>query len=128
VSIRLLNAATGEAEVTNRLFFTDLSQYATHWALMADGDLLEEGDMQLTTAPQQSQVVRIPYHKPTIVPGKEYRVTITSTTKKDEVWAKAGHEVAWDQLELTSWNIPATSPLTSHLSPLTTKSSPLTSS
>ena len=121
VSIRLLNAATGEAEVTNRLSFTDLSQYATHWALMADGDLLEEGDMQLTTAPQQSQVVRIPYHKPTIVPGKEYRVTITSTTKKDEVWAKAGHVVAWDQLELTSWNIPATSPLTSHLSPLTTQ-------
>jgi beta-galactosidase len=121
VSIRLLNAATGEAEVTNRLFFTDLSQYATHWTLMADGDVLEEGDMQLTTAPQQSQVVRIPYHKPTIVPGKEYRVTITSTLKKDEVWAKAGHEVAWDQLELTSWNIPATSPLTSHLSPLTTQ-------
>ena len=107
LSIRLLNAATGEAEVTNRLFFTDLSQYASHWKLMADGDVIEEGDIQFNIAPQQSQVVRIPYHKPTIVPGKEYRVTITSTTKKDEVWAKAGHEVAWDQLELTSWNIPA---------------------
>ena len=74
---------------------------------MADGDVIEEGDIQLTTAPQQSQVVRIPYHKPAITPGKEYRVTITSTLKKDEVWAKAGHEVAWDQLELTSWNIQA---------------------
>ena len=42
--------------------------------------------------------------------GKEYRVTITSTLKKDEVWAKAGHEVAWDQLELSSWNIPAPTP------------------
>ena len=107
LSIRLLNAATGEAEVTNRLYFTDLSQYASHWKLMADGDIIEEGDIQFNVAPQQSQVVRIPYHKPTIVPGKEYRVTITSTTKKDEIWAKAGHEVAWDQLELTSWNIPA---------------------
>nr|MCR5678906.1 DUF4981 domain-containing protein [Prevotella sp.] len=107
LSIRLLNAETGEAEVTNRLFFTDLSQYASHWTLTADGDVLEEGDIQFTTAPQQTQVVRIPYHKPAILPGKEYRVTIASMLKKDEIWAKAGHEVAWDQLELTSWNIPA---------------------
>ena len=112
LSIRLLNADTGEAEVTNRLFFTDLSQYASHWTLMADGEVLEEGDIQFTTAPQQTQVVTIPYHKPAIVPGKEYRVTITSALKHDEVWAKAGHEVAWDQLELTSWNtpVPAVSP------------------
>ena len=110
VSIRLLNAETGEVEVTNRLFFTDLSQYASHWALMADGQIVEEGDIQFSTSPQQRQVVRIPYHKPTIVPGKEYRITITSALKKDEIWAKAGHEVAWDQLELSSWNIPAPEP------------------
>ncbi len=107
ISFRLLNADTGEAEVTNRLFFTDLSQYATHWTLMADNQVLEEGDIQLSTAPNQKQIIRIPYHKPSIVPGKEYRVTITSMLKNDEVWAKKGHEVAWDQLELSSWNLPA---------------------
>ena len=110
VSVRLLNAETGEAEVTNRLYFTDLSQYASHWQLMADGEVLEEGDIQLNAAPQQTQIVRIPYHKPAIVSGKEYRIYITSFLKQDEVWAKAGHEVAWDQLELTSWNIPAPAP------------------
>ncbi|MBQ0018969.1 MAG: DUF4981 domain-containing protein [Bacteroidales bacterium] len=107
ISIRLLNAETGEAEVTNRLFFSDLSQYASHWKLMADGEVLEEGDMQFDVAPQQKRVVKIPYHKPQIVPGKEYRVMLTSTLKTDEVWAKAGHEVAWDQLELSAWNLPA---------------------
>ena len=111
VSIRLLNADTGEAEVTNRLFFTDLSQYASHWTLTADGEVLEEGDIQFSVAPQQKQTVTIPYHKPAIVAGKEYRVTITSALKHDETWAKAGHEVAWDQLELTSWNLPAHEPL-----------------
>ncbi|MBR3531158.1 MAG: DUF4981 domain-containing protein [Bacteroidaceae bacterium] len=110
VSIRLLNAETGEVEVTNRLFFTDLSQYATHWRLMADDQVLEEGDIQLSTAPQQKQVIRIPYHKPTIVAGKEYRITISSALKTDELWAKKGYEVAWDQLELSSWNIPAPLP------------------
>ncbi len=110
VSIRLLNAETGEVEVTNRLFFTDLSQYATHWRLMADDQVLEEGDIQLSTAPQQKQVIRIPYHKPAIVAGKEYRITISSALKTDELWAKKGYEVAWDQLELSSWNIPAPLP------------------
>jgi beta-galactosidase len=110
ISIRLLDADTGEAEVTNRLYFTDLSQYASHWKLMADGDVLEEGDIQFSALPQQKQIVRIPYHKPSLVAGKEYRVMITSSIKKDEIWAKAGHEVAWDQLELTAWNRPA--PLT----------------
>ena len=38
-------------------------------------------------------------------------MTITSALKHDETWAKAGHEVAWDQLELTSWNLPAHEPL-----------------
>ena len=110
VSIRLLNAETGEVEVTNRLFFTDLSQYATHWRLMADDQVMEEGDIQLSTAPQQKQVIRIPYHKPAIVAGKEYRITISSALKTDELWAKKGYEVAWDQLELSSWNIPAPLP------------------
>ncbi|MBQ6800570.1 MAG: DUF4981 domain-containing protein, partial [Bacteroidaceae bacterium] len=103
VSIRLIDADRGEAEVTNRLHFTDLTQYASHWALMADGEVLEEGDIQFNAAPGEKQTIRIPYHKPAIIPGKEYRVLITSSLKKDEIWAKAGHEVAWDQLELTSW-------------------------
>ena len=110
VSIRLIDADRGEAEVTNRLFFTDLSKYASHWKLMADGDVIEEGDIQFNVAPGEKQFVRIPYHKPSIVPGKEYRVTVTSSLRHDEVWAHAGHEVAWDQLELTSWNLPAHEP------------------
>lgn len=110
ISVRLLNAETGDAEVTNRLFFSDLSGYASHWKLMADNDVLEEGDIQLAAGPQQTQIVKIPFHKPTIVAGKEYRVLISSTIKNDEVWAKAGHEVAWDQLELSQWNVAAPEP------------------
>ena len=98
LSIRLINADSGEAEVTNRLHFTDLTQYASHWTLMADEEVLQKGDIQFNTPAGKKQVVKIPYRKRAIVTGKEYRVMITSTLKKDEMWAKAGHEVAWDQL------------------------------
>ncbi|MCQ2374721.1 MAG: DUF4981 domain-containing protein [Salinivirgaceae bacterium] len=104
VSFRLIDAETGEVEVTNRLHFTDLSQYAFSWVLQADGDELAKGTFDLATKPQQKQIIRIPLIKPTIIAGKEYRVTISATLRKDEIWAKAGHEVAWNQLELKSWN------------------------
>ncbi len=107
VSIRLKDADAGVVEVTNRLHFTDLSQYGSHWALMADDKVLQEGDIEFTTAPQQKQTVKIPFSKPEIIAGKEYRLMITTSLKKDEIWAKAGHQVAWDQLELTDWNLPA---------------------
>lgn len=110
VGIRLLNADTGEVEVSNRLFFSSLDNYASHWTLMADNDIIEEGDISLATAPQEKEVITIPYHKPTIIAGKEYRINISSSLKNDEIWAKAGHEVACNQLELSAWNIAATSP------------------
>lgn len=117
ISIRLINAETGEVEVSNRLFFADLTPYAIHWQLMADNDILEEGDIQMNVAPQQKQVISLPYHKPAIEAGREYRVMITSALKKDEIWAKAGHVVAWDQLELSSWQLPTPVPArsSSHL-------------
>ena len=105
VSFRLIDSESGEAEVTNRLYFSDLSQYDFRWKLQADGDVIEEGTLDINVAPQQKNIVRIPYHKPLIIAGKEYRVTVSATLKEDQVWAKAGHEVAWDQLELDAWNI-----------------------
>lgn len=107
VSFRLINAETGEAEVTNRNFFTDLSKYDFSWSLQADGNVIEQGKLAVNADPQQKKIVRVPYHKPQIIAGKEYRVTISATLKNEEIWAKAGHEVAWDQLELYSWNVPA---------------------
>lgn len=106
VSFRLINGETGETEVTNRLYFTDLSQYAFSWALQCDGDVIEQGTLSVNAQPQEKKTITIPYHKPAIEAGKEYRVMITATLKNAEVWAKAGHEVAWDQLELKSWYVP----------------------
>ena len=100
LSISLIDAEQGWVEVWNRNHFLDASHYQTRWFLEADGDVIEEGIIDLQVAPLTKKQVRIPYHKPMIIPGKEYRITISSVLKNDEIWASAGHEVAWDQLEL----------------------------
>ncbi|MDR1939075.1 MAG: DUF4981 domain-containing protein [Tannerellaceae bacterium] len=102
VSIRLLDAGSGEVEVWNRNHFTNASQYITRWFLEADGEVVQTGELPLDVPPLSKRILRIPYaFSPSDVrPGVRYRLTVSSSLKQDELWASAGHEVAWDQLEL----------------------------
>jgi len=102
IVITLLDEESGMVEVWNRNQFTDASQYETRWFLEADGEVLQEGKLELLLDPLQKKTVKIPYTKPVLEEGREYRVTVSSTLKEDKIWAKAGHEVAWNQFEL-SW-------------------------
>jgi beta-galactosidase len=100
LAFSLKDAGTGAVEVWNRNHFLDAGHYRTRWFLEADGDILQQGELTLNTPPLSRESVRIPYTQPSIEAGKEYRLTLSSTLKKDELWAPAGHEVAWEQLEL----------------------------
>ncbi|MDR1381661.1 MAG: DUF4981 domain-containing protein [Tannerella sp.] len=109
LSFRLLDDASGEVEVWNRNHFTPASRYETRWALEADGQTLQQGVLTPDVPPLSKKIIRIPYSRPEIKPDTEYRISIRSLLKKDERWAAAGHEVAWEQLELP-WRRPSPSP------------------
>lgn len=100
IVVTLLDPESGHVQIWNRNFFTNASQYDTKWYLEADNKVIQEGTLQLNIDPMGKKVMQIPYSKPTIEPGKEYRITVSSYLKEDKIWAKAGHEVAWSQLEL----------------------------
>lgn len=100
IAIEWVDPESGWVEVWNRNHFLDASHYRTTWCLEADGERLQEGVLDLAVPPLTRKRVRIPFTKPAIVPGKEYRITVSSCLRDKEVWAEAGWEVAWDQLEL----------------------------
>ncbi len=106
----LLDPRTGTVEIRNRNSFVNASVYDTQWTLTADDEVVASGKVALDIAPSATKTFRIPYTKPAIQPGKEYRLTLSAMLSKDEIWAKAGHEVAWEQFELTEWNLPAETP------------------
>lgn len=110
LSYRLLDPRTGSIEVRNRLSFVNASVYNTTWTLTADDETIASGSLQLDIEPGETRAFTVPYQKPAIQPGKEYRLTLSSALSKDELWAKSGHEVAWEQFELSDWNLPAVSP------------------
>lgn len=103
----LLDSRSGLIEVRNRLSFTDASVFNTFWTITADDEVVASGTLELNLGPLQTKAFRIPYSKPAIQAGKEYRLNISTTLAEDEIWAGKGHEVAWEQFELSEWNIPA---------------------
>ncbi|MBO7575794.1 MAG: DUF4981 domain-containing protein [Bacteroidales bacterium] len=107
LNYRMLDSRTGLVEIRNRSYFANASVYATRWEVTADGETVASGTLDLDIEPQGSVAVHVPYTRPEIVPGKEYRLTLSSCLRKDEIWAPAGHEVAWEQFELDGWNLPA---------------------
>ncbi len=59
----------------------------------------------LNLAPGESATLKVPLEKPVLNPGSEYFLKVIFSLKTDELWAKAGHEVAWEQF-LVPWSAP----------------------
>jgi len=113
LSFTLLDMETGAVEVWNRSNFTNASFLNTNWTLTEDEKVIQSGKLELNLPAQNQEAVLIPYTKPDIVPGKEYRLNISSSLKSEELWAPEGFEISWEQFELKGWDIPDTPTVTS---------------
>ena len=107
LSFTLLDPRTGTVEITNRNYFVNASVYNTVWTITEDDNVIASGKLSLDIAPDSRGTVTIPYERPASKPGRMYRLNISSTLAKDEIWAPEGFELCWEQFELTDWNLPA---------------------
>ena len=97
-----LRVESGELRVTNRNHHTDLSQYRCLWTLSIDGKQKDQGEITLPeVAPGESETISLPVSiagkKASAKATSDLRLTISFILKLDALWAKAGHEVAWEQ-------------------------------
>ena len=97
-----LRVESGELRVTNRNHHTDLSQYRCLWTLSIDGKQKDQGEITLPeVAPGESETIPLPVSiagkKASAKATSNLRLTISFILKRDALWAKAGHEVAWEQ-------------------------------
>ena len=97
-----LRVESGELRVTNRNHHTDLSQYRCLWTLSIDGKQKDQGEITLPeVAPGESETIPLPVSiagkKASAKATSDLRLTISFILKRDALWAKAGHEVAWAQ-------------------------------
>lgn len=97
-----LRVESGGLRVTNRNHHTDLSQYRCLWTLSIDGKQKDQGEITLPeVAPGESETISLPVSiagkKASAKATSDLRLTISFILKRDALWAKAGHEVAWEQ-------------------------------
>jgi beta-galactosidase len=100
VSMNLVSVKTGSVGITNRYLFTNLNELETRWRLQGNGEVIQEGELNLDIEPGKKAVVRVPFTKPEIKEGTEYFLLVSFHQKKKTLWAEPGFEIAWDQMEL----------------------------
>jgi beta-galactosidase len=105
VTIAPVNLKPGKVtvKITNRNSFLNLNEYAARWSVTgSDGETIQSGILNpVDCAPGKSCEVKIPaaeIRQPK--PGAEFWLRVSFHTKQDALWAKAGHEIAWQQMAL----------------------------
>lgn len=100
LSFTLMDATSGIVEIWNRNHFLSASYYDNSWMLECEGQVLASGKLDIHTPALQKEVVHIPYSLNDLDADKEYFLRFSSKLKNDEMWARKGYEVSWDQWPL----------------------------
>ena len=97
------DSESGKLRVQNKYSFTNLNEYNWTWTVSEDGKQILGGTIEApNVAGGETKDVEIPIGMIIKKPGREYFLRVALHTKKDHVWAKSGHEVAWEQLPISN--------------------------
>ncbi|KAA0930226.1 glycoside hydrolase family 2 TIM barrel-domain containing protein [Streptomyces apricus] len=107
-------AAGAAVTLTNEYLFTNLREFEGSWTLLADGKAVQRGRLsraQLDVPPLSAKDVTVPFRVPARpAPGTEYFLQLSFTTRERTAWAKAGFEVAKQQIPVDA-DSPAVRPV-----------------
>lgn len=94
--------------LTSRRFFTSTADLTATWTLLAGGQPVASGELDLTPlAPLESRIVSLPVSSH---PEGDLRLTVMWRTRDDAWFAPSGHPVAWDQVTLRTGDGAAVAP------------------
>jgi len=90
-----------EVEIFNKYFFSNLDNFACDWQLLANGEVIKQGQYDLSgIAPRQKVLRKIEGLPQQLAADTTYSLRIGFKLKKAQWWAEAGYELAYDQIEI----------------------------
>jgi beta-galactosidase len=105
IQIEAVNLKPGKVavKITNRNSFLNLNEFEARWLVTGSGgEIIQSAILKpVDCAPGKSSVLNIPVgeiHRPK--PEAECWLRVSFHTRTDSLWAKAGDEVAWQQMQL----------------------------
>jgi beta-galactosidase len=101
IGITADDLAAGKVKIRNRYAFIGLESFKGIWTLCEDGKTIDSGKLQPSDlAAGQEQIITIPFGKIVPKPGADYFLRVSFTLAKNQLWAKAGFEIAAAQFKL----------------------------
>ncbi|WP_248927539.1 glycoside hydrolase family 2 TIM barrel-domain containing protein [Paenibacillus hamazuiensis] len=99
VKAELVDWRKGLVSIRNLYDFSTLAHLAGYWALLCDGEIVEQGELPaLDVPPGEEAAFVIPYQTKPERLGGEVWFHLRFTLRKATIWAPQGHEVAWADL------------------------------
>ncbi len=87
--------------IHNRRWFTGTDDVRAEWRLRLDGEVVDRGSLEVPAiAPRSHAVVPVPFRLPRVPEGAEVHLDVVWASAKKTPWARAGEELAVDQLAL----------------------------
>jgi beta-galactosidase len=101
VAVHPQDLAAGLIEVQNKYDFISLEHLQPSYEVVEDGTVIQKGTLpRQTLGAGQRMTLQIPLKPIRPVPGAAYHLNMQWTLTEDTLWARKGHVLAWDQLEL----------------------------
>jgi beta-galactosidase len=72
------------------------------WQLQANGKSIQQGKLTLATQPLSKEEITIPFSQIAWQPGVDYHLLVSFSLRNNTLWAKAGHEIAFEQFLIQS--------------------------
>lgn len=103
VRIRPISLAEGRYEIINRQDFSNLARYQLTWSVECDGESRASGTIELPEVnPGGSGQITLPLEHTRYDHRKDTFVTFRFSLQNETPWAQAGHEIAWEQFQLSA--------------------------
>lgn len=101
IEVKPMDLNKGKVRVINRYHFTNVGEFDVAWTLSEDGEVIQKGTIKpLDIAPGARKPVTVPIEQPPLTPGAEYWLRFSFRLRRNTLWARKGHEVAWNQFKM----------------------------
>ncbi|WP_298845346.1 glycoside hydrolase family 2 TIM barrel-domain containing protein, partial [uncultured Clostridium sp.] len=101
VEFEAIDTDEGEFKITNKFLFTNLSDFKLVYKIIKSGKQAFEGGENLNIAPNSSGSIKLSLEFLKKNYGTaEYYLDLSLVLKKDTIWAKKNHEIAFEQFKL----------------------------
>ncbi len=92
--------SNGNLSIKNKYNFVNLNEFSLRYALLCDGTVVEEGEMEMpSVAPGASTSVKLGIATE-FESGKEYALNVELLKNNAEIWCEAGYPMATEQFVL----------------------------